>query len=99
MVKKLNVDIRALHQDLTRLNDLVSKNEELQKVLANDNYAMETEFINELKEMEQESIGLDGKIKTLKENLKRVQKEDLKPAIDMMASKKEKNEDVKQIYK
>jgi hypothetical protein len=35
------------------------------------------------------------KIKTLKENLKRVQKEDLKPAIDMMASKKEKNEDVK----
>ena len=38
MVKKLNVDIRALHQDLTRLNDLVSKNEELQKVLANDKY-------------------------------------------------------------
>ena len=35
------------------------------------------------------------KIKTLKENLKRVQKEDLKPSIDMMASKKEKNEDVK----
>ena len=67
MMRKLNVDIRALHQDLTRLNDLVSKNEELQTVLANDNYAMETEFINELKEMEEESIGLDRKIKALKE--------------------------------
>ena len=29
------------------------------------------------------------KIKALKENLKRVQKEDLKPAIEMMTTKKE----------
>ena len=67
MVAKLQTDIRALHQDLQRLNDLVSKNEALQSSLANENYAMETEFINELKEMEEESIAMDRKIKALKE--------------------------------
>merc|ERR1711968_317034 len=36
---------------------------------------METEFINELKEMEQESIGLDGKIKTLKDEKKELLKD------------------------
>ena len=63
MTAKLQTDIRALHQDLQRLNDLVSKNEALQSSLANENYAMETEFINELKEMEEESMTMDRKIK------------------------------------
>jgi coiled-coil domain-containing protein 40 len=75
LTKKLNVDIRALHKDLLRLNDLVSKNEDLQKLLANDNYAMETEFINELKEMEEESIALDRKIQNLKEEKKELLKD------------------------
>ena len=66
-VASLHGDIRNLHRDMTRLNDMISKNAALQEGLANENYALETEFVNELKEMEEESVRLDNQVKTLKE--------------------------------
>jgi chromosome segregation ATPase len=66
-VASLHGDIRNLHRDMTRLNDMISKNASLQEGLANENYALETEFVNELKEMEEESVRLDNQVKTLKE--------------------------------
>jgi coiled-coil domain-containing protein 40 len=48
--------INGLHLDMSRLNELIHSNTSLHQKLANENYALETEFVEELKEMEQESV-------------------------------------------
>ena len=48
--------IHGLHLDMSRLNELIHSNTNLHQKLANENYALETEFVEELKEMEQESV-------------------------------------------
>ena len=48
--------IHNLHLDMSRLNELIHSNTGLHQKLANENYALETEFVEELKEMESESV-------------------------------------------
>ena len=55
-VASIKKDINGLHLDMSRLNELIHSNTDLHQKLANENYALETEFVEELKEMEQESV-------------------------------------------
>ena len=55
---------------MSRLNELIHSNTGLHQKLANENYALETEFVEELKEMEQESVKMESEIKILKDQKK-----------------------------
>jgi chromosome segregation ATPase len=58
-IRDLGTGISGMHTDLGKLNDLIAKNATAQEHLANGNFAMEMEFVRELKEMETESIRLE----------------------------------------
>ena len=55
-----------MHTDMAKLNELLSKNKELQETLANDNFVTETDFVSELKELEADSIRMDLKVDKFK---------------------------------
>ena len=55
-ITSIKRDINGLHLDMSRLNELIHSNTDLHQKLANENYALETEFAEELKEMEAESV-------------------------------------------
>jgi len=65
-VKRLDANIQSMHKDMVRLNDLIGKNSQAQQELANQNFVMEKEFIEELRELESESLGLESKIQQVK---------------------------------
>ena len=52
---------------MNKLNDLYYKNTYLQEKLKNDNFNIENEFKQKLKELENESIRLENHISSLKE--------------------------------
>lgn len=47
---------------MNKLNDLIYKNNEKQEKLTNDNFNIEMEFKQKLKELENESIKLENRI-------------------------------------
>ena len=53
--------------EMNKLNDLIYQNNERQEKLTNDNFNIEMEFKQKLKEMENESIKLENQITQLKE--------------------------------
>ena len=52
---------------MIKLNDLFYKNTDMQEKLKNDNFNIENEFKQKLKELENESIRLENHISSLKE--------------------------------
>merc|ERR1711865_212413 len=61
-VRDHNTSIGGMHTDMGKLNELIAKNANSQENLANSNFAMEMEFVRELKEMEVESVRLEQHI-------------------------------------
>ena len=57
--------VKGMHNDMAKLNDLISKNTGLQTELGNKNFNMETEFMQKLKEMELQSVQTDADIQRL----------------------------------
>ena len=53
---------------MNKLNDLFYKNTDLQEKLKNDNFNIENEFKQKLKELENQSIRLENNIASLKES-------------------------------
>jgi len=64
-VVDLQKSIQGMHGDMTRLNQLIARNKELQARLENANFASEQEFMEELKELERDSRGLDSQLEAL----------------------------------
>lgn len=52
---------------MNKLNELLSKNQQAQTKMSNDNFNIENEFKQKLKELENESLKLEQQISTLKE--------------------------------
>uniref|UniRef100_A0A7S1XYJ4 Coiled-coil domain-containing protein 40 n=1 Tax=Phaeomonas parva TaxID=124430 RepID=A0A7S1XYJ4_9STRA len=59
--QRLDGRVRVMHQDMSRLNDLIGKNTKMQDDIKNTNFVMEREFVEELKELETESTALDAR--------------------------------------
>lgn len=76
LTKDLNVlhnEVKNNHQnnsdmqkDISKLNILINQNQQQEGVLQNDNYVLEMECIEELKEMEKESVTLQASINETK---------------------------------
>lgn len=66
-IKHLKSALNTLNFDMKKLNDLYYKNTANQTKLYNDNFNIENEFKQKLKELENESIKLENQISQLKE--------------------------------
>jgi chromosome segregation ATPase len=68
----LDKSVAHMHTDMQRLNALISKNTELQQLLANDNFVLEMNVVNELKELEAEAIKVEQRIDQVVDEKKQV---------------------------
>lgn len=66
-IRQLEIALKNLDFDMNKLNDTFSDNLERQKNLKNENFNLENEFVQKLKELENESIKLESNIQNLKE--------------------------------
>lgn len=66
-IRELEVAQKNQVFEMNKLNDLIYQNNEHQEKLTNDNFNIEMEFKQKLKEMENESIKLENQITQLKE--------------------------------
>jgi len=66
-IRELEVAQKNQVFEMNKLNDLIYQNNERQEKLTNDNFNIEMEFKQKLKEMENESIKLENQITQLKE--------------------------------
>jgi chromosome segregation ATPase len=61
-IRKMEVALKNLDFEMNKLNGLCSNNREHQQKLTNENYNLENEFVQKLKELENESVTLETKI-------------------------------------
>jgi chromosome segregation ATPase len=66
-IRQLNVALKNLDFEMIKLNNLYYKNTADQTKLTNDNFNIENEFKQKLKELENESLKLENHISQLKE--------------------------------
>jgi coiled-coil domain-containing protein 40 len=55
-----------MQKDISKLNSLISMNTDTENLLQNENYVLEMESVEELKEMERESVGLERCVEEMK---------------------------------
>ncbi len=65
-LKVIQSRIKGMHTDMSRLNELIGKNTQAEKELANNNSVKEMEFKHELRDMEQESEQVESKMAEVK---------------------------------
>ncbi len=68
----LEKEIRNMHTGFAKLSELVSKNVALQNELSNAAYNMESEFVEKLKMLEEQSLKTQGGIEALKREKQRL---------------------------
>jgi len=61
-----------LHNELTKVNQLLAEHQTKQHLLVDDNFLMETEFVEKLKLMELEAVSAEGQIVELKAQKERL---------------------------
>jgi len=65
-LKDLENNIRKMHNEMHKLNELIADHSGKYDQLLNVNESMQSEFVNELKELEQQSVQFEGKIEKTK---------------------------------
>jgi len=65
--KQISHSIAAMHNDLSRLNDLIASQSALSSSLSNGNYTLESDFMLKLKQMELRSVEMDAQLVRLKD--------------------------------
>lgn len=65
--KQLGHNLKAMHNDMSRLNELIANQSTLQTELANGNYTIESDFMIKLKRMELKSVELDALVVRLRD--------------------------------
>jgi chromosome segregation ATPase len=65
--KELSSKISTMRTDMSKLNQLISRNSQKQAMLNESNFNLETDFVCKLKELEHESIVLEQQIAACKE--------------------------------
>lgn len=71
-LKRLEVGIKTMHDDMARINALIAKNEQLTKRLAAATYTSERAFTEELRDMEREAAQQDARIASLRDERHRL---------------------------
>ena len=66
-IRSIKNSLKNLQTEMNRLNDGLSKNQYQETKLKNENFNIESEFVEKLKELEKDSVKLEVDIDTLKE--------------------------------
>lgn len=74
-VKELTNLMDAMHNDMTKLNNLISKNSELQKSIADENFDLENRILHRLGEREHEALAIEGQINNTRQAKKELLEE------------------------
>lgn len=74
-VKQINMNVRVMQADMSKLNELIGKNTALQEELAKLNFTLETDFNGKLKDMQAQSDKMDDQIARLKDEQARALEE------------------------
>jgi hypothetical protein len=61
-IRQLKVALSNLDFEMNKLNDQYSENTEASQRLTNENFNLENEFVQKLKELENESVKLENSI-------------------------------------
>jgi hypothetical protein len=65
--KDIGHNIKNMHNDMARLNELIAAQSKLQSDLANENYTFETDYMLKLKSLELKSLEADALLQRLRE--------------------------------
>lgn len=65
--KSIGHNIKSMHNDMSRLNELIAAQSALQSQLAQGNYTLEADFMHKLKGLELRSVEMDAALVRLKE--------------------------------
>eukprot|EP01063_Lacrimia_lanifica_P035963 TRINITY_DN699_c0_g1_i1.p1 TRINITY_DN699_c0_g1~~TRINITY_DN699_c0_g1_i1.p1 ORF type:complete len:897 (+),score=492.25 TRINITY_DN699_c0_g1_i1:69-2759(+) len=74
-IRRLDSEMETMHLQQKKLNDLLSKNAQVQEALANDNYNIETDLVERLKQRKREAVEIEDKIFAIKEHKKTIMNE------------------------
>jgi chromosome segregation ATPase len=74
-LKRLEVGVKTMHDDMSRINALIAKNDTLGRRLATAANSSERAFLDELKDMERECAGADARIASIREERARLLEE------------------------
>lgn len=66
-ISEIKNDLKNLQTEMNRLNDKIAENRDKKTKLDNENYNIESEFIEKLKDMEKESVYLEVEIDRIKD--------------------------------
>jgi len=66
-IRLIKTSLKNLQTEMNRLNDQLSKNQHSETKLKNENFNIESEFVEKLKELEKDSVRLEVEIDRLKE--------------------------------
>ena len=66
-IKQIKIGLKNLQTEMNKLNDGLSKNQASEEKLKNENFNIESEFVEKLKELEKDSVKLEVEIDRLKE--------------------------------
>ncbi|KAL9658466.1 hypothetical protein ABK040_006008 [Willaertia magna] len=74
-IKELTSEMENMHKVLERLNNNISKNTEIQSLLADSNFDLENKILDRLRESERKSIQLQSSIEEAKDQMKYITNE------------------------
>ena len=86
-IKDLDHSMHVMHNDMSRLNTLISKNKQLQELLANDNFVLEMDIVTRLKELEGEAVKIEQKIDQCADEKKQVRTESFATSVRTLATR------------
>ena len=66
-IREIEIKLKNLRNDMNKLNGLLHNHKSFQDNLYNDNFNMENEFVQRLKELENETLRLENLIQELKD--------------------------------
>jgi len=66
-IKRMEISLKNLRNEMNKLNDVYSSNTDKQTKLTNENFNLENEFVQRLRELEGDSVSLETAINDLKE--------------------------------
>ena len=71
-LRELERGANGMHNAMGKINRLLAEHAQKQQALADDNFLMENEFVERLKELESEAVSMEGSIVKLKEEKERL---------------------------
>jgi chromosome segregation ATPase len=72
---ELQTAIASMHTDMTKLNELIGKNQEMFEKLEGNTFTLEADFSNSLKDLEEDAIRIESTVRSTLDQKERIKEE------------------------